>query len=87
MGNISLAAVEQKDPVVNRVQRMASCDANVSFSKNGRSLDRLVLLYGLAGFVCVLGFQHVVSQVFHIHRNVKSIKIKIRMTDIVLFVC
>jgi len=35
----------------------------------------------------VLGFQHVVSQVLHVHRNVKSIKIKIRMIVIVMFIC
>lgn len=49
--------------VVNRAQSMSSCDANLAFTKNGQSLNRLVLLYGLSGFVCVLGFQHVVSQV------------------------
>lgn len=72
---------------MNRVQRTSSCDANLAFSKNGQSLNRLVLLYGLSGFVCVLGFQHVVPRVFHVRRNVKSIKIKIRMIAVVLFVC
>lgn len=65
MGSSSLAAVDQKDTVVNRAQRMSSCDANLAFTKNAQSLNRLVLLYGLSGFVCVLGFQHVVSQVSH----------------------
>lgn len=61
--------------------------ANLAFSKNSQTPNRLVLRYGLSGFVCVLGFQHVVPRVFHVHRNANSIKIKIRVIDMVLFVC
>lgn len=61
--------------------------ANLAFSKNGQTLNRLVLRYGLSGFVCVLGFQHVVPRVFRVRRNVNSMKIKIRVIDTVLFVC
>lgn len=61
--------------------------ANLAFSKNGQTLDRVLLPYGLSGFVCVLGFQHVVPRVFRVHRNVNSIEIKIRVIDTVLFVC
>lgn len=88
MGNRSSAAVKQTGLLVNKAQRTSSCscNANIAFSKNGQSLNRLVLLHWLSWFVCVLGLQHAVSQVVHVHRNVKSIQIKIRMTDTVVFV-
>lgn len=86
VGNSSLAGADQKDPAVNRVQRMSSGKFGLQ-QEWPNSKQTFVLRYGLSGFVCVLGFQHVVPRVFHVRRNANSIKIKIRVIDTVLFVC